>query len=456
MATKTNKTMLYFAPHQDDELLSMGIHICTSIQKGCDVHVILCSDGAKSGVRNTLHDGKECKKHDGLHQYDLTIEEFIQARDQEFTDSCLALGVSADHIHIDKHRGEDGALAVAAIENLITEYIKKYGTDATVCTISPSNGPKQHRDHKALGQAVANLVNKNVIRKAFLFIEPYHYADIVENPRLIPVEATKITADGSVSKKIQAAIDSYSYWNPDEHRYAVGYHSVTTEFDDFLSEKTCYFFAMIKPENMTRKERLEFRHQKFLKFKHYSQRYYSLSQCESPDLGTVRLVSVLARDTAGYQQFCKNYHVPATDKNNKRIADGSSFWCLVNTQNEVLSTGWVAFKHHFYIGEPDYDFDMQASETAILYDFATKPEHRGNGYYPLLLRSIVSSANGPSNFIIYTALDNAASHKGILKAGFQFDGALKVADHTLRDYLKAQGFTSVKHKYQLGGLRVLP
>ena len=455
MAIKNKKTMLYFAPHQDDELLSMGIHICASIQNGYDVHVVLCSDGSKSSVRTTLNNGKECKKHTGLHKYALTIEEFIQARDTEFTDSCLALGISADHIHIDKNRGVDGSLAAADVEKLITDYVKKYGSDATVCTLSPNNGTKQHRDHKAVGQAVTNLINKNVVRKALLFIEPYHYADIVENPRLIPVEATKITATGAISDKIKAAIQGYSYWNPEENRYAVGYHSVTTEFDDFLAKKTCYFFSKIKPENMTTKERLEFRHQKFLKFKNYSQRYYSLAKCDVPDLGDLKLVSVLAKDTNGYKQFCKDYKVTPTDKNIKRIADGSSFWCLVNIENEVVSTGWLAFKQHFYIGEPDYDFDMMKSETGILFDFGTKPEYRGKGYYPLLLKSIVSTSIGPSNYIIYTALDNAASHRGILKAGFKFEGALKVSDNSLKNYLKAQGFTSVKHKYQLGGLRVL-
>ena len=34
------KTMLYFAPHQDDELLTMGIDICNSVFKKWDVHVI--------------------------------------------------------------------------------------------------------------------------------------------------------------------------------------------------------------------------------------------------------------------------------------------------------------------------------------------------------------------------------------------------------------------------------
>ena len=57
MASKSNR-VLYFAPHQDDELLTMGLDICESVKKRMDVHVILCADGSKSGVRNVLKNGK--------------------------------------------------------------------------------------------------------------------------------------------------------------------------------------------------------------------------------------------------------------------------------------------------------------------------------------------------------------------------------------------------------------
>ncbi len=50
----TGKTVLYFSPHQDDELLSMGIGICNSVSRGMDVHIILCTDGSKCPVRTKL------------------------------------------------------------------------------------------------------------------------------------------------------------------------------------------------------------------------------------------------------------------------------------------------------------------------------------------------------------------------------------------------------------------
>ena len=99
MADVSN-TIIYFAPHQDDELLSMGVDICNSLKKGKSVHVVLCTDGSGSSVKRKLNDGKSCNKHPGEHIYDLSEQEFIQARDTEFVASCLALGVKRENIHI--------------------------------------------------------------------------------------------------------------------------------------------------------------------------------------------------------------------------------------------------------------------------------------------------------------------------------------------------------------------
>ena len=63
---RISNIIIYFAPHQDDELLSMGVDICNSIKKGKDVHVVLCTDGSSSGVKNILKNGKTCKKHSGV------------------------------------------------------------------------------------------------------------------------------------------------------------------------------------------------------------------------------------------------------------------------------------------------------------------------------------------------------------------------------------------------------
>lgn len=259
------KTVLYFAPHQDDELLSMGIDICASLKKNHDVHVILCADGSKSYVRGLLNNGKACAKHEGIHQYNLSVEDFIKARDREFTGSCLALGVPEGNIHIPEKRAVDGSLYVSYGEALIRSFLSRFDADVEICTISPSNGPSQHSDHRNIGQAAENLLKAGVIRKVRFFIEPYLFEKIKDNPQFIPVAPTIQQASSSVARKISAAVDSYSLWQPEQQRYAVGYHSVTTEFRDFLQTKTCYSFEKYHPASMTKGEQLRERHRQWLK-----------------------------------------------------------------------------------------------------------------------------------------------------------------------------------------------
>lgn len=243
-------TMLYFAPHQDDELLTMGIDISTSIKKKCDVHVILCTDGSKSIVRKVLNNGKTCFKHEGPHIYELTPEEFTQARDREFIDSCHALGVPATNVHIPEIRFIDGSLTISDAESIILHYLDIYGKDSLVCTISANNGPSQHRDHKALGEAAENLLRRGKINQLKLFIEPYHSEQVLKNAYLLKSYPTVKSATSNIQKKIRLAISCYSYWNPDLGRYAIGYHSVTNEFNDFLEDMNSYHFTKKSEKNM--------------------------------------------------------------------------------------------------------------------------------------------------------------------------------------------------------------
>lgn len=446
------RTLLYFAPHQDDELLTMGVDVATSVRQGHDVHVILCSDGSKSGVRKTLCNGKTCSKHAGVHEYDLTPEDFIAARDREFTDSCLALGVQPDHIHIPDDRGVDGSVTAEQTEQIMKRYVADCREMPILCTISPDNGPKQHGDHKAVGQAANSLYKQGLVKEIRFFVEPYHYDQIADNPRAIPVAPIFRKASPPVAGKVKRAIGAYSYWNPEQQRYAVGYHSVTNEFKDFLKHKQSILFVKKSEKNMSRRERWAYRNRKWRKLRQQKQLYYSLPGCEQPELGALQAVSVT--DEADYRAFCAAHSIPCTDKNCKRIADGSAYWALALADGTVVSDGWLAYKQRFYIGECDFGFDMCHSPAAILFDFNTKPEHRGNGYYGLLLRAMMSGTEGPTRYIIYTSPDNTSSSKGILRAGFVYEGTLCAADGSFMRYLKQAGFTDITRKYRLFGLKV--
>jgi len=226
-----NKTVLYFIPHQDDELLTMGIDICNSINKGDDVHVILCTDGSGSRIRKDLKKGKIDKNKIS---YDLSEKEFVKARDKEFIDSCLALGVKRYNIHIPYARIADKTLSIKKAENLLHRYLSLFGYDSKVCTIYYNNGKNQHSDHKNLGYAANNLFKKGYIEELCFFREPYNKSKKKSFKQLL--------SKTSFENKINNAISAYSYWNPDEGRFAIGHHSVRKEFENYKSNMTNFYF----------------------------------------------------------------------------------------------------------------------------------------------------------------------------------------------------------------------
>ncbi len=237
------KTILYFSPHQDDELLSMGIDICNSINGGHDVHVILCTDGSKSMVRKELANRKGSDKRMGTHICCLTEEEFITARDTEFRESCRALGVEEGNVHILKHRFADQKLTVYNSKKILLQYLNVMGPDCVVCTLDPHlENNWQHRDHKALGYAAAELFNEGFIRELRLFTEPYHSEFFHHKMDFVrgEIRAAIDTATAFVKGKIQKAAEAYSHWEPEAGRYSVGYCDIARAFNTILKNGTSY------------------------------------------------------------------------------------------------------------------------------------------------------------------------------------------------------------------------
>lgn len=224
---------LFFSPHQDDELLSMGIGIIESLKED-ETHVILCTDGSKSSVRKVLNDKKPCKFSIGIHKYDLNEEQFVMARDKEFLQSCKLLGVKDENIHISKMRTVDGGLTIKESKQIIKYYLNRY-KNAKVRTITPFGCAKQHDDHKNLGMAALELYNEGQIKDLEFYIEPYLYKEFLEIN-----EISVQTKSTNNEKMILKAIKSYKTWKPKHRKYAIGYHSTRRFFNDFKKEKLAY------------------------------------------------------------------------------------------------------------------------------------------------------------------------------------------------------------------------
>lgn len=221
---RKKKKSLWFSPHQDDEVLTLGYGIINDILNGYDVHVILCTDGGGTGVLRKWRNGTTCNLcqtiHYGYVGTNFTREEFSKYRDFEFVNCCLHLGVKSENIHIfgvnneidledlnfvneerdiikynwnsesDKYyRLKDGGLGAGykeevngvltdisvpradGIDNakvIIRAYIDKIADDGetvAIRTIHPIEDSDtnlvQHKDHNGLGTAAIEIANEN-------------------------------------------------------------------------------------------------------------------------------------------------------------------------------------------------------------------------------------------------------------------------------------------------------
>lgn len=279
-----NIKSLWFVPHQDDEILTLGYGILEDIESGYDVHVILCTDGGGSGILGQWQNKDTCGIchtvhiiHSDIDSEDpnITREEFSKYRDFEFVNCCLHLGVKPENIHIlgiredklnldfdspDKdiidygryYRLKDGGLGagykssdedavsvfnrgIGNAEKIVKGFINKIAPNEQIALrcMHPLNdneagNTKQHKDHTGLGFGVLNTAEdddyKNNIINLKTFVEHYVYNG--ENfPTGTKQKFTKIYNDKYI-KKLHDARQCYMKIDWDNGYHGVGYHSV--------------------------------------------------------------------------------------------------------------------------------------------------------------------------------------------------------------------------------------
>jgi hypothetical protein len=161
----------------------------------------------------------------------ITVEQFVQARDNEFRASLSKLGVPTAKIHIEPDpvkRIKDGQLTRQLADELIRTYIALY-PDAGHYTMSWKDPSP---DHSLLGEALrghcqAGAIANNDCR----FMQaPYYWTKLPITKYI----TYKPHTDGSEKK----ANLEYRVWNPSQGRYSVGYFSVKSYFDAHYANPT--------------------------------------------------------------------------------------------------------------------------------------------------------------------------------------------------------------------------
>jgi len=251
MATK----VFFYAPHPDDEVLSMGLAILHHIAYGYDVHVVSVSRGEITPESIKLTEGSStCGWHGWVHHparegYEpaLTPAQLGLARLAETRSAIGAMstvtpvpGSTLGNVfHIDANLPTGFGYTdtgVADVKAYMQSVIDQ-NPNSLHHTMSPTDN---HPDHAACGQALRELKAVNPALSGSVFFVSRLYWDYSQNPDVaaqpgLQWYGTGQTAFGNKKAEYDSmlrnrVIQSFSAWNAAGGSYGIGYHQVAGQF----------------------------------------------------------------------------------------------------------------------------------------------------------------------------------------------------------------------------------
>lgn len=233
--------VIYLTPHADDEVLTFGVPIRNDLARGYQVYVLLLSKGEKSIARDVVNghfdhqsfhpymagQRQRCGFHQKVHipsaegYMPLDIESFGNARVREFFHATTALGVPKKNQFV--YTLQNGHFGAKELKMIIRDWQKLF-PNATFITMSEHDVQRDHAQ-------VAKVVNEEYQQKVIRFKR--NYASIATRMHKSWVNQYPKTPliDQQDQSYILKAIDVYKTWNPEKGFYALGYHSVASQFE---------------------------------------------------------------------------------------------------------------------------------------------------------------------------------------------------------------------------------
>ncbi|SFI60259.1 PIG-L deacetylase family protein [Thermoflavimicrobium dichotomicum] len=210
------KTVIYYAPHADDEVLTYGIPIINDIRDGKNVVLVLLSQGEVSKALHNIN--RRLKKK-------ITREEFAKARVREFHRAASILGVKAENQYDYKLKNMD--FDHKELQHIILFFEKKY-PHAIHKGMSIYD---YHKDHADVGRALLTLKLQGKIQHYVTYASIY--TDRLNKNRIPSHRISgriihlRTYSDALI---LDRAIQVYKDWDPENGWYACGYLSVPRQF----------------------------------------------------------------------------------------------------------------------------------------------------------------------------------------------------------------------------------
>lgn len=256
----SDKAVLYFVPHADDETLSFSVPLLNDMRAGKKVYLILMSPGEDSIAREVVNGqydeetgsstnppGKPlyCKWHQKYHDpvaerhkdgY-LTKEKFGQARIQEFYKVGEEFSIPRSQLKVNLL--PNGQFSYQSVKSIILMNAKLFPN----AQFKSFSAVDEMIDHAMVGKVLNDLYREKRIKKpqtniVSIATDRHDHNSTGTQPKDKETPGYKLYLTNSADRnKILNAINRvYKAWDPQNGSYGLGYHSVPTQFDAMASE----------------------------------------------------------------------------------------------------------------------------------------------------------------------------------------------------------------------------
>lgn len=248
--SSTNKQVVFYSPHPDDELLSFGPIASEYISLGYELIFVLVTSGSTTTARKLLNGEYSSpgngtrfvykgKRDPAMSGYSLFTEGDVgKARTIEFKSASAEMGVHPEKVYCFDLL-QNNQVPVSDCIDLMQQMISKY-PNAIHWTMSTLD---VHPHHRTLGESLRSISENSSVRTAFA-ISRVGWDQIASQHELqnssIPT-INHFKPEASRVQRIRNAALTYNAWNPVANSFAIGYASVPSQFEDLESKGDCKY-----------------------------------------------------------------------------------------------------------------------------------------------------------------------------------------------------------------------
>lgn len=221
-AVKVQRKILYVNPHQDDEILTMGLSLLRDVSTNKNnTYLMLLTDGAKTSSIKAINKRLEKEGKSKITPREITI-----SRNKEMIDCFVRIGGDNKNVLINPYKNLE--LTNENVYNEINKFYEKYkNIELKTMAVDAYDKSAGAIDHRACRDGSLNFGRDKKVKVTLLS----------------EGGGTLMNVNNSEKNKIRYAAEAYEVYNPAQNRYAVGYTSVPDAFNKF--KNNIFIFGVI-------------------------------------------------------------------------------------------------------------------------------------------------------------------------------------------------------------------